>query len=116
MLLFARVCQSQQRSDLDSSNCIYLFNEQYIVKPPKTPNSWFAWHQDMQEQMTMMEFSSAQPLPKYVSVWIPLDDISEKNGPLWVLPLSATRRMSYLRQPCALSDPEILTPLCDVFV
>lgn len=29
-------------------------------------------------------------LPPYVSVWFPLDDVSEENGPLWMLPLHVT--------------------------
>lgn len=55
----------------------YLFNEQFVVKGPKT-GAGFAWHQDG----AYVGFDH-QP---YLSVWIALDDIHSQNGSLKILP------------------------------
>jgi len=58
---------------------VYLFNEQYVVKAPERGMP-FAWHQD----------SGFIPYPHrpYLTCWIPLDDVSEANGTVHVLPYS----------------------------
>ena len=57
-----------------------LFNEQYIVKPAHCGHSGaFGWHRDSQW------LRGRQP-PRYLSLWCALDDVSEENGTLYVLP------------------------------
>jgi ectoine hydroxylase-related dioxygenase (phytanoyl-CoA dioxygenase family) len=58
---------------------VYLFNEQYVIKAPEQGMS-FSWHQD----------SGFIPYPHrpYLTCWIPLDDVSEVNGTVHVLPFS----------------------------
>jgi hypothetical protein len=57
-------------SDLDVP--LYLFNEQYIVKPPRTPHtSAFVWHRD-NEYMD----ETCQQVPT-IACWIPLDDVNQ---------------------------------------
>ncbi|RKP10310.1 hypothetical protein THASP1DRAFT_27902 [Thamnocephalis sphaerospora] len=60
-------------SDVDgSAPRLCLFNEQYIVKPPRTQHqSIFAWHQDG-EYMN----ETCQRVPT-VACWIALDDVNE---------------------------------------
>jgi ectoine hydroxylase-related dioxygenase (phytanoyl-CoA dioxygenase family) len=56
---------------------IYLFNEQYVVKAAERGMS-FGWHQD----------SGYIPYPHrpYLTCWIPLDDVTETNGTVHLLP------------------------------
>lgn len=54
-----------------------LFNEQFVVKGPRT-GAPFAWHQDS----GYVGFDHAP----YLSVWIALDEITEDNGPVYLLP------------------------------
>lgn len=55
----------------------YLFNEQFVVKGAGKGAS-FAWHQDS----AYVGFEHAP----YVTVWIALDDTSEENGCVYLLP------------------------------
>lgn len=55
----------------------HLFNEQFVVKGSKTGAS-FAWHQDG-------AYVGFEHKP-YVTVWIALDDVSEENGCVSILP------------------------------
>ena len=55
----------------------YLFNEQYVVKAPKVGSS-FAWHQDS-------GYIGHYHRP-YLSCWCALDDMTEENGTIYVLP------------------------------
>jgi ectoine hydroxylase-related dioxygenase (phytanoyl-CoA dioxygenase family) len=58
---------------------VYLFNEQYVVKAAEqgTP---FSWHQDS-------GFIDYPHLP-YLTCWIALDDMTEANGTVYLLPYS----------------------------
>lgn len=59
---------------------LYFLNEQYICKPSRASGSSFKWHTDS-------EYIKAGDVSlDYVSVWIPLDKVSEKNGGLIVRP------------------------------
>ena len=59
-----------------------LLNEQYIVKPPNLGEATsFAWHRDAD---SMREKGIQQFFP-YVSVWCPLDAITETNGGLSII-------------------------------
>lgn len=55
----------------------YLFHEQYVVKAAETGMS-FAWHQDS-------GYLGYYHKP-YLSCWCALDDMSEENGTVYVLP------------------------------
>lgn len=58
---------------------LFLFNEHYIVKPPRS-SVRFGWHVDEEKQL-----GTLSPAVRYVSVWCPLDDVCGCNGSL-VLP------------------------------
>lgn len=64
---------------------VYLFNEQYVVKAADT-DSKFAWHQDS-------GYVGHYHTP-YLSCWCALDDMSEDNGTIYVLPYSRDGRHS----------------------
>ena len=57
----------------------YLFNEQYVVKAAEQGMK-FGWHQD----------SGFIPYahPPYLTCWIALDDVTEANGTVYLLPYS----------------------------
>jgi len=63
---------------------VYLFNEQYVVKAAKRGMK-FGWHQDS-------GFIPYAHRP-YLTCWIPLDDVDEANGTVYLLPFTraATR-------------------------
>ena len=56
---------------------VYLFNEQYVVKAAER-GMRFGWHQDS----GFIPYSHAP----YLTCWIPLDDVSEANGTVSLLP------------------------------
>jgi ectoine hydroxylase-related dioxygenase (phytanoyl-CoA dioxygenase family) len=58
---------------------VYLFNEQYVVKAAERGMK-FGWHQD----------SGFIPYPHrpYLTCWIALDDVTEANGTVYLLPYS----------------------------
>lgn len=59
-----------------------LFWEQFVVKGASDPNkSVFSWHQDA-------GYVDGLPVPPYVNAWIALDDVSESNGTVYLLPYS----------------------------
>ena len=62
----------------------YLHNEQFVVKMTDT-NSNFAWHQD--SGYSVFQGGAALHKP-YLTCWIALDDMSEANGTISVLPFS----------------------------
>jgi len=64
---------------------VYLFNEQYVVKAADT-DSKFAWHQD---SGYIGHYHTA-----YLSCWCALDDMSEANGTISVLPYHRDGRHS----------------------
>ncbi|KAJ2760562.1 hypothetical protein H4S06_001660 [Coemansia sp. BCRC 34490] len=66
-------------SPLAAADTVYLLNEQYIVKPPRTPTE-FAWHQDV------VYLGAEERSRAVVSVWTPLDDVAVGNGTVWVDP------------------------------
>ena len=62
----------------------YLFHEQWVVKGAEQGMK-FGWHQD--SGYVQHYDSSAQHKP-YVTVWCALDDVSEENGTVYLLPHS----------------------------
>ncbi len=57
----------------------YLFWEQYVVKGPEK-GAKFSWHQDSAYVGT--------PHRPYLTCWVTLDDVSEVNGTVYLLPYS----------------------------
>ena len=60
-------------------NTAYLFNEQYVVKAAERGMK-FSWHQDG-------GFIPYEHAP-YLTCWITLDDVTEENGTVYLLPYS----------------------------
>jgi ectoine hydroxylase-related dioxygenase (phytanoyl-CoA dioxygenase family) len=58
---------------------VYLFNEQYVVKAAEQGMS-FSWHQDS----GFIDY----PHRPYLTCWIALDDMTEANGTVYLLPYS----------------------------
>lgn len=57
----------------------FLFLDQYVVKAAEKGMS-FSWHQD--------EGYIPYPNPPYVGCWCALDDVTEENGTIYILPYS----------------------------
>ena len=66
----------------------YLFWEQYVIKAGD-PNTAFAWHQDS-------GYVHEDHAP-YVTCWIALDDVTEENGSVYLLPYSRSGIRSYIK-------------------
>lgn len=64
---------------------VYLFNEQYVVKAADTDTK-FNWHQDS-------GYVGHYHAP-YLSCWCALDDMTEENGTIYVLPYGRDGRAS----------------------
>ena len=73
--LFSNLMYEVTRSVLGDE--VYLFNEQYVVKAADKQSA-FAWHQDS-------GYIGHYHQP-YLSCWCALDDMSEENGTISVLP------------------------------
>jgi ectoine hydroxylase-related dioxygenase (phytanoyl-CoA dioxygenase family) len=58
----------------------YLFWEQFVVKGTDKKGAEFTWHQDS-------GYVDHEHKP-YVNAWIPLDDVNEENGTIYLLPYS----------------------------
>jgi ectoine hydroxylase-related dioxygenase (phytanoyl-CoA dioxygenase family) len=58
---------------------VYLFNEQYVVKAAERGMK-FGWHQDS----GFIEYEH----PPYLTCWIALDEVTEANGTVYLLPYS----------------------------
>jgi ectoine hydroxylase-related dioxygenase (phytanoyl-CoA dioxygenase family) len=56
----------------------YLFWEQFVVKGTDKKGAAFGWHQDS-------GYVDGEHKP-YVNAWVPLDDVSEANGTVYLLP------------------------------
>ncbi len=74
-VLFSPKMRELTRTLLDGDS--YLFNEQYVVKGPRTGAS-FAWHQDG----AYVGFDHAP----YLTLWMALDDTTVENGCVYILP------------------------------
>ncbi len=61
---------------------VYLFNEQWVVKGPEQGMK-FAWHQDSGYVQFIDPGNDHRP---YLTCWCALDDMSEQNGSISVLP------------------------------
>lgn len=65
-------------------NTAYLHNEQFVVKMTDKDTN-FAWHQDSGYSVYQGGASEHKP---YITCWVALDDMSEENGTISVLPFS----------------------------
>lgn len=65
-------------------NTAYLHNEQFVVKKSDSDTA-FAWHQD--SGYSVYSGGAARHEP-YLTFWIALDDMSESNGTISVLPFN----------------------------
>jgi ectoine hydroxylase-related dioxygenase (phytanoyl-CoA dioxygenase family) len=63
---------------------VYLFNEQWVVKGAEKGMK-FAWHQDSGYVKYGDKMTTHKP---YLTCWCTLDDVSEANGTVYVLPHS----------------------------
>ena len=75
--LFSQL-MAQITSELIGDN-VYLFNEQFVVKAAEKGMK-FAWHQDS-------GYIGYKHTP-YLTCWIPMIDMTEENGTVYVLPFS----------------------------
>lgn len=73
--LFADLMAAIARAALGDT--VYLFNEQYVVKAAER-GMRFGWHQD--------SGFVGYPHAPYLTCWIALDDVSEANGTVHLLP------------------------------
>lgn len=71
----------------------YLFFEQYVIKAADKDTA-FAWHQD-----SGYVHENHDP---YLTCWIPLDDVNEENGAVYLLPYSRSGIRSYIKH---IKDP-----------
>ena len=67
----------------------YLFWEQYVIKGADPVGSSFAWHQDS-------GYVHEDHAP-YLTAWIALDDVTEENGSVYLLPYSRSGIRSYVK-------------------
>jgi len=72
--LLAEVCKATIGDDA------YLFWEQFVVKGTDPKGAEFTWHQDS----GYVDYIHKP----YVNAWIPLDDVNEENGTVYLLPYS----------------------------
>lgn len=73
--LMAGICRQLLGGD------VRVFWEQYVVKGAEVGMS-FSWHQDSGY------VAATSPHPPYLTCWVALDDMSEENGTIHVLPTS----------------------------
>ncbi|MFI5357476.1 MAG: phytanoyl-CoA dioxygenase family protein [Opitutales bacterium] len=71
--LMAEICRATLGANA------YLFWEQFVVKGPEQ-GAKFSWHQDSAYVGT--------PHRPYLTCWVTLDDVSEANGTVYLLPYS----------------------------
>ncbi len=90
----AEICQATLGDDA------YLFWEQYVIKAGD-PNTAFAWHQD-----SGYVHEDHEP---YLTCWIALDDVTEENGSVYLLPYSRSGIKSYIKH---IRDPELNDMVC----
>lgn len=78
----------------------YMFWEQYVIKAGD-PDTSFAWHQD-----SGYVHEDHEP---YMTCWIALDDVTEANGSVYLLPYSRSGIKSYIKH---IADPVTNDQVC----
>jgi ectoine hydroxylase-related dioxygenase (phytanoyl-CoA dioxygenase family) len=76
-MMFGKETEEITRAILGDN--VYLFLEQFVVKASDTKMT-FSWHQDS----GYLDFEHTP----YLSIWVPLDDVNEDNGTVYLLPYS----------------------------
>ncbi|WP_114748496.1 phytanoyl-CoA dioxygenase family protein [Pleomorphovibrio marinus] len=76
-LIFGKELEEITRRILGEN--VYLFLEQFVVKAADKGMT-FSWHQDS----GYLDFDHKP----YLSIWCPLDDVTEENGTVYLLPYS----------------------------
>jgi len=66
----------------------FLFQEQFVIKGAEVGMT-FSWHQD--------GGWFAPDCPPYVSIWLALDDMTEANGTIYVLPQTRMDRPGWIK-------------------
>lgn len=84
--IFSDVMADITRATL--GNNVYLFHEQFVVKAAEKGES-FSWHQDS----GYVGFPEHKP---YLSCWVSLDDVSEENGTVYMLPYDRAGTREYV--------------------
>ncbi len=90
----AQICEATLGKDA------YLFWEQYVIKAGD-PDTSFAWHQDS-------GYVDEDHEP-YLTCWIALDDVTEENGSVYLLPYSRSGIKSYIKH---IPDPVTNDKVC----
>lgn len=75
--LMAEICEATVGGDA------WLFCEMFVVKSPSVGLP-FGWHQDS----GYLDYFKHGDFPAYVTIWMALDDMTEDNGTLYVMPFS----------------------------
>ena len=88
--IMAEIC----RSTLGET--AYLFHEQFVVKGPEVGMK-FGWHQDS-------GYVGFDHRP-YMSCWAALDDVSDENGTVYILPFSRERARDAARITASWTRP-----------
>lgn len=81
--LMAEVCRATLGENA------YLFNEQYVIKGADTGMK-FSWHQDS----GYVGYPNHKP---YLSCWCALDDMSEENGTVRIMPFTRVGIRSFVK-------------------
>lgn len=92
--LMAEICRATLGPDA------YLFWEQYVIKAGD-PDTAFAWHQDS-------GYVHENHAP-YLTCWVALDDVTEENGSVYLLPYSRSGIRSYVKH---IPDPKVNDRVC----
>jgi len=87
-----------------AASSVFLFNEQYVCKPARRPSARFGWHTDAAEQLALFQGQTdssaavhsqtdrgARNHPRYVACWVALDDMTQSNGTLRIVPRTVMR-------------------------
>ncbi len=81
--LMADVCRATLGQDA------FLFYDQYVVKSAERGES-FSWHQDS----GYVGFPEHKP---YLTCWVTLDDVSQENGTVYILPYDRAGTRDYVQ-------------------
>jgi ectoine hydroxylase-related dioxygenase (phytanoyl-CoA dioxygenase family) len=77
----AEICRATVGPD------VFLFQEQFVIKGAEVGMT-FSWHQD--------GGWFTPDCPPYVSVWLALDDMTEENGTIYVLPQTRMEKKGWI--------------------
>ena len=92
--LMAEICRATLGDEA------YMFWEQYVIKAGD-PDTTFSWHQD-----SGYVHEHHDP---YLTCWIALDDVTEENGSVYLLPYSRSGIKSYIKH---IEDPRMADKVC----